>query len=66
MVGACGEDAGEVALGEGGSSGCYDVGEACFVGGDCVGVALDDPRCSARAYALGGFGYAVEGFRLVV
>ena len=60
------DDAGEVMVGECGASGSGDVGEARLVGGDSVGVPLDDPRCCGGPYPGGGFGYAVEGVGFVV
>ena len=66
VVGAGGEYAVEVAVGEGGSAGGDDVGESGLVGGDGVGVAFDYSGCSAGADPVGGFVDSVEGVGFVV
>ena len=53
-------------LGEGDTSGGDDVGEPGAVGGDGVGVSLDDSGCCGAENGTGGFVDAVEGVGLVV
>ena len=66
VVGAGGDDALQVVLGEGGSAEGDHVGEPGAVGGDGVGVSLHDSGCCGPGGGVGGFVDAVEGVGLVV